>query len=357
MAEVLGIGLSHYPPFSGRDEDMAGILRHTLKDPAIPDEAKLVAGWPEIARREWADDEGREAAAEHRAALVAGFERTRQAIDDFQPDVVLIWGDDQYENFKEDIIPPYAVLAYPDLEVKPWAHAAASSDMQGRPNIWDEPADTTITVRGRPDIGKYLATKLMEREVDVAYAYKPLHHSSLPHAFLNAVLYLDYHRKGFDYPVVSFPINCYGRRVVSYQGFISGVDDVRELDPPSPSPSRLMDIGAVVGQIFAESPYRVALVASSSWSHAFLCDHTWRLRPDTPRDRLLYDALVSGDLDPWRSSSLEEVEVAGQQELLNWYPLLGAMEALGQTVPEWSTFVETGIFNSNKVFATYAVSS
>jgi hypothetical protein len=354
MGEVLGIGLSHYPPFSGRDEDMAGILRRTLLDPAIPAEAKDVAGWPEIARREWGTDEGRAAAAEHRADLIQGFERTRQVIDDFDPDVVLIWGDDQYENFKEDIIPPYAVLAYGDLQVQPWAHAADSSAMKGKPNIWEESAATTFTVRGRPDIGKYLTTQLMERGVDIAYAYKPLHHSSLPHAFLNAVLYLDYHRKGFDYPIVSFPINCYGRRVVSYQGFMSGVDDIRELDPPSPSPARLMDVGAAVGQVFAESPYRVALVASSSWSHAFLCDRTWRLRPDTASDRSLYEAMAVGDFAPWRATSLDQVEAAGQQELLNWYPLLGAMEALGRPRPDWTTFVETGVFNSNKVFASWS---
>jgi hypothetical protein len=354
MGEVLGIGLSHYPPFSGRDEDMAGILRRTLLDQAIPGSAKDVSAWPEIARREWGDDEGRSAAAEHRAALIEGFERTRAALDDFQPDVVLIWGDDQYENFKEDIIPPYAILAYDDLEVRPWAHAAESSAMKGRPNVWGEGPETSFTLRGRPDVGKYLATALMEREIDIPYAYKPLHHSSLPHAFLNAVLYLDYHRKGFDYPVVAFPINCYGRRVVSYRGFISAFDDIRELDPPSPSPSRLMDIGAAVGQIFVESPYRVALVASSSWSHAFLCDRTWRLHPDTASDRRLHDALVVGDLATWRATSLEDVEAAGQQELLNWYPLLGAMEALGQPAPEWTSFVETGVFNSNKVFTAFA---
>ncbi|MFC7661400.1 hypothetical protein ACFQV8_40200 [Pseudonocardia benzenivorans] len=133
MAEVLGVGLSHYPPFSGTDDDMAGILRRTLQDPDIPAYAKDPANWPELMRREWDEDEGRSSATQHRAALIKGFERTRQAIDDFRPDVVVIWGDDQYENFREDIIPPYAVLAYDDIDVRPWAHAADSSDMKGGP--------------------------------------------------------------------------------------------------------------------------------------------------------------------------------------------------------------------------------
>jgi hypothetical protein len=63
--------------------------------------------------------------------------------------------------------------------------------------------------------------------------------------------------------------------------------------------------------------------------------------------------MAGGDIGAWRSTSLAEIEEAGQQELLNWCPLLGAMEALGRPVPTWSDFVETGVFNSNKVFATF----
>jgi hypothetical protein len=36
MAEILGLGATHFPPLAGRDEDMAGILRRALADPALP---------------------------------------------------------------------------------------------------------------------------------------------------------------------------------------------------------------------------------------------------------------------------------------------------------------------------------
>ena len=62
--------------------------------------------------------------------------------------------------------------------------------------------------------------------------------------------------------------------------------------------------------------------------------------------------MVDRDYERWRSTSLQQVEDAGQQEVLNWWALLGAMEALDAKL-EWSQFVETGIFNSNKVFAIY----
>jgi hypothetical protein len=40
---------------------------------------------------------------------------------------VLIWGDDQYENFKEDIVPAFSVLAYEDMTITPWEQASESS--------------------------------------------------------------------------------------------------------------------------------------------------------------------------------------------------------------------------------------
>ena len=352
MAEILGLGLSHYPPLSLPDPQMAAILRMALRDPGIPAEVKSPQNWPEAARAEWGADEGTSAAALHRAKLVEQFRKVRKALDDFAPDVVLIWGDDQYENFKEDVIPPFTVCAYDDMDLYPWRHATGSSMMSGKPNAWGEGPDKHYRLRGRRDVAKHLVGRLIESGFDMAYAYKPLHHESLAHAFTNAILYLDYDRVGWDYPTIAVPINCYGRKVISARGFMTDMGKELDLDPPGPSPARCMDMGAATGKILRDSPWRVAVVASSSWSHAFLCDRTWHMRPDTPSDHALYRALQEQDYALWRDNSTEDFEAAGQQELLNWCPLLGAMEALGAKL-DWSSFVETHVFNSNKVFAVY----
>jgi hypothetical protein len=81
--------------------------------------------WSELAQREWADPVA--AAASHRVAMRTGISRVRQALDDFDPDFVLIWGDDQYENFKEDIVPAFSVLAYEDMTIKPCEQASAAT--------------------------------------------------------------------------------------------------------------------------------------------------------------------------------------------------------------------------------------
>ncbi|WP_262699547.1 MULTISPECIES: extradiol ring-cleavage dioxygenase [Streptomyces] len=354
MGEILGLGVTHYPPLGGLDEDMAWLLRKGLNDPLLPEHAKNIASWPETMREEWGADEGRTAAKAHRQQLVAGLDRCRAELDAFAPDVVVIWGDDQYENFREDVIPPYAVLAYPDMSIKPWASMAHSSGMENRPNFWNEGPGTSIEVKGHPDVARWLTAQLLDQGIDVAYAYRPLHQEGLAHAFLNTVLYLDYHRRGFPYPVIAFPLNCYGSLVVSNKGFAVPLGETpTEVDPPSPPPWRFMEVGRAVARAFADSDLRVALVASSSWSHAFNTDKTWRLQPDVAADRELYEALTRGRFEVWRGRTRAELENSGQQELLNWFTLAGAMEELGRRTPDWSDFVESYVFNSSKVFAVY----
>lgn len=352
MSDVLLAGVTHYPPLSMPDTMMGEILRLTLADPSIPQLDKDPSRWPKEMQDEWAHDEGTTAAAVHRAALVAGLRNVRAELDAFQPDIVLIWGDDQHENFHEDLIPPFAVLAYDDLTVLPWAQAAASAMTAGKVNVWNEPSTQERLVKGHRTGARWLVEELIEEGFDVAYAYRQLHHPGLSHAFLNTIMYLDYDRTGFPWPVIAMPVNCYGRKVVGARGFMTRFDAHPEPDPPSPSPLRLMALGGAILRAARRSPWRFAMIASSSWSHAFLCDHTSRLRPDTSADRNLYNALMTGDYPTWESMSLDDIERAGQQEVLNWFILLGAARAAGAEL-SWSTFVETSCFNSNKVFALW----
>jgi hypothetical protein len=349
MGEILGLGLTHYPPLIGLDANMADILRAVLRDPGQPERNRDPRSWPEPMRREYGDDGGTVSAAAHRHTLLQHFRHARKLLDDFRPDVVLIWGDDQHENFVADIIPPFCVLAYDEIEARHGHRDVA------RPNVWGEGADTVFRLKGHREAGKYLAGRLLEQGVDMPYAYKPLHHQGLAHAFLNTIMFLDYDRVGFPYQVLPFQVNCYGRRVIAQRGFRSSLANPiaeADLDPPSPTPRRCMEVGAATARAMRESPWRVALIASSSWSHAFLTDKNSQLYPDIPADRRLYEALRVGDYETWRNTELAAIEDSGQQEMLNWYMLVGAMEALGRK-PDQCEFIETWSFNSNKCFATF----
>jgi hypothetical protein len=51
---------------------------------------------------------------------------------------------------------------------------------------------------------------------------------------------------------------------------------------------------------------------------------------DTPADRQMYDHLRDGNYEAWRNYAATAVEDSGQQEILNWMCLVGALSALGR---------------------------
>src|SRR5213082_696816 len=348
MGDILGIGVTHYPGLIQPDQKMAGLLDRTLNSDQVPEELKDPARWPEPMRKEWADPVA--SAVEHRKRLVAGFRKCREALDTFDPDVVLIWGDDQYENFREDGVPSFCVFALDGIDSKPYARPGRSTE-----NVWGEGPDTVIQTKGHHVAASTLAAGLIKADYDVSYAYKMRYQNGLPHAFINTVLYLDYDRKGFPYPVVPFHVNCYGSSVIAKRGstaHLTGEADPNLVDPPGPNPSRCFDVGGAVAKILADSPWRVALVASSSWSHAFLTPKNHLLYPDVDADRALYEKLRVGDYEAWRTTPLERMEESGQQEMLNWMCLADAMAELDRR-PDAARFIETYIFNSSKCFASF----
>lgn len=73
MGEILGLGVTHFPPPAGRDDDMARILERVRQDPALPEPYREPSGWPAAMREEYGDDRGRAAAARHREFLVTCF--------------------------------------------------------------------------------------------------------------------------------------------------------------------------------------------------------------------------------------------------------------------------------------------
>ncbi|MBW2426493.1 MAG: extradiol ring-cleavage dioxygenase [Deltaproteobacteria bacterium] len=355
MGEVIGLGVTHFPPYAWPDENMADSLGMILGAPGVEARFKDPASWPAAMREEWGDDQALGRVAAHRDRMRQGFAQVRERLDDFAPDFVVIVGDDQYENFREDIVPPFCVFGLDDeFDLRPWQSGVGAR----RANMWGEPADFRYPLRGHRDAARTLVRGLIERGVDMPYAFELHHEESLGHAFANTVLFLDADRKGFDYPVVPFAVNAYGSSVLRSAGglghlFGNGVEETSDVeDPPAPSPWRCMEVGAKLAEAVCESPWRVALIASSSWSHAFLAKKNGYVWPDVEADRMMMDALREGDYDVWRARKLEDLEASGQHEILNWMVVVGAMEALGYrpTVHEW---IETHVFNSTKAFVSW----
>ena len=243
-------------------------------------------------------------------------------------------------------MPPFCLVAQDEFVFDPWQHFTA-------PNYWDEPPDKEFVVPGNRQAVKSVVEGLMDSNFDVSYSYRS--DRGVGHAFVNTVLYLDWDRKGFPYPIAPCLVNCYGRMVISSHGSRLPLDAdlaASELDPPSPTPARCFDLGAAIARVTADSDLRVALVASSSWSHAFLTRKNWYLYPDSEADAGLYQALSRGDYAAWRNVDRDRIEADGQHEMLNWFCLVGAIDAL-QLQTSHLAYVDSQLFNSDKAFGVF----
>jgi len=343
MAELLGIGMPHAPMFQFPDAAMAGILRKYIERGIIPPRLRDPSSWPAAMQAEWGDDEGLTAAAHHRGLVVDALRTARAELDAFAPDVVVVFGDDQYENFREDVVPAFCVYAFDALETLPYR---GSSMVDSPENVWGKDPATTVTMHGHRDAGIHLASELLRAHFDVAWATRPHHHPTLGHAFLRTMMYLDYDQRSFPYAVVPFHVNAYGADIARDVTLADG--NRLEVAPPAPTPRRCFDLGVAVGRILRASPYRVAVVGSSSWSHAFLTQKHHLLHPDIESDRARLAELEASNHAAWADLELSDLRDAGQHELLNWICMAGAM---AEASAEVLCFADTHIFNSTKVVA------
>ena len=119
MGQILGLGITHYPPLSYKG-NMTGRIKMLMADPLLPENLRSPERWHPTMRAQWSTDEGAAHSEAHRNDLIHHFRKARAELDAFKPDFVLLWGDDQYENYREDCVPPFSILAYDSVEVQPW---------------------------------------------------------------------------------------------------------------------------------------------------------------------------------------------------------------------------------------------
>jgi hypothetical protein len=345
MGEILGLGLSHYPGPMVPAEDWPRMLETNVQKGRIPrDLFEDRARWPAAMLAEWGQDDGVSAAREHERRLLGGYRELRRRLDEFNPDLVVVWGDDQYENFRTDGVPAFCIYIFDEIVSHPFA--GGGGPFRTERNAWNLPADTPLVVKGHREAAEGLMRSLLAQDFDPAYAFDVRFERGLSHAFAYTALFLDRERTGFPYPMIPFHVNCYGNQMMRTAARIPMVC------PPSPSPRRCFAIGAATARYFRDSPWRVALIGSSSWSHGSLTQKHDRLYPDVAADGARYDDLRCGNFAAWRDIALDQIEDSGQNEFLNWICLAGAMSELGYRA-EVVDYVESCIFNSSKCFAVF----
>jgi len=347
MAEIMGFGLSHYPgplvPVKHWPQNLlSNVEKGRIPREVFEDQSK----WPAGMIEEWGNDKGQSSAQIHSKRLLDGYRELRRRIDQFQPDVVLIWGDDQYENFRKDGVPQFCTYIFDEITCKPFA-GTAKGPFKTSENVWNVPSDMPLAVKGHHQAADGLIRNLISKNFDVAYAFEARHENGLSHAFVNTIVSLDLDRRGFDYPIIPFHVNCYGSQMLMTAA------RQKIMCPPSPNPGRCFDLGAAIATYFKDTPWRVALIGSSSWSHGSLTQKFQRLYPDLDADRRRFEELKSNQFAKWKYASTSELEDSGQNEFLNWICLAGAMDQLSLKV-DIVDYVESYVFNSSKCFASFS---
>ena len=351
MAELLLVGVTHYPPLAWRDEDMAG---HPADDPRGPRHPGRGQGPGRLAGA----DAGR--VGRRRGPLVGGRPSGRAAWPASSRAPGRARGVRPRRRCSSGATTSTRTSARTSSRRTPCWPTTTSRPSRGRaspwPNVWGEDQVTTPQGQGpsrrRPLAGRRSCSS---DGIDVAYAYQPLHHPSLAHAFLNTVLFLDYHRVGFPWPMVCMPINCYGSQGDLGPGCLRAVRPGARARPAGAVPA------AADGRRRRRGPppRPPARGGSRSWPRRrgrtpSSPTTPGGCAPTPPPTGGSYDALVDGDFATWEATTLAQIEHAGQQELLNWFALMGAARELGPARRAWPTFVETWCFNSNKVFALWS---
>ena len=213
MADILGLGLSHYPGPSVPVEAWPTMLEKNVELGRVtPDLYADKSRWPAEMRAEWGSDDGVTAAKAHRARLMAGYDKLRDALDAFRPDIVFIRGDDQYENFKRECIPAFCVGVFDKVVGKPLS--GTLGPFKTKANAWNLPTDTELTIRGHYQGSSEFVRFLLDDGFDVAYLMETRDPRGLAHSFNNTIMYLDHWRRPFEYPVIPFHVNCYGNQLM-----------------------------------------------------------------------------------------------------------------------------------------------
>jgi hypothetical protein len=149
MGQILGSGITHYPRLAAR-LNMSWRFQKCLDDATLPERFRNPGHWHPTAREQWSDDQGHAHSERHRHDMIEQVRKIRRELDRFEPGFVLIGGDDQYENFREDCVPPFSVLAYDSIQFQPW------KDYRRGRNAWDEPDDKPFSVKAQRAAGNHL---------------------------------------------------------------------------------------------------------------------------------------------------------------------------------------------------------
>lgn len=347
MAEILGLGTTDYPRLRAADGFMTAPFKGTLNSGYRSENAQDPKNWPEPMQKEWSDDEGLAVGKRKREHAAAQFQILESALDEFHPDLILIWAKDYRESLKTLALPQWWIQANQEFQVKLYTPFGSGESYFGLGL-----ADQIVTVPGHQSAGLHLVQGLQNEGFDTTYSLESNHPNGLAHTHAGVVTHLNWHKREFTTPILPVSVDMFGFMRERTAGGLSTWDKTM----PGPiSPQRAFDLGRATARVFKSSPWRVALVAGTSWSHTNNTDRSkeW-VHPDHTADLERYQQWENNKFSDWGSNwTFDQMEEHGQWEHLCWIMLAGAMTEIGAKIVH-SDIEINYVYNDNWVNTVFS---
>jgi aromatic ring-opening dioxygenase catalytic subunit (LigB family) len=297
MGEVLGLGCRHAPMILNPAQQWTEIRKNIFgRTPNYQPPAKLI--------EELGDDNGARQGKINQQLIVDTFSALRDKLHAWDRYVVIVVGDDQAENFKRENLPTFCLFTGSEVDGYPFHRAGAKI------NLWNAPQDAKYSFKSPSDLSWAMVAYLIREGFDISSATELNGWQwGLPHAHINPMMFLNQDGK---LPILQLFVNCYG-------------EEVGEGYPPRPTAKRCYELGQAIRRFLDSRPERVAIVASSSWSHGFLTHKFNCCQVDEEFDRRTLGWLKEGKGSKVAELTPEEIQQSGDHEFLNWVITLGVV--------------------------------
>jgi hypothetical protein len=284
MAEVvLGIGHSHTPQISVEPEDWPNLGKTDQVSPHVPDNLDALLQV--------------DCFREKHARVQGAIKQLGQILRGADLDAIVIFGDDQHEQFGDDNMPAVAIYHGDSVEVR---HRPIRP---GFPRVHLE--HTAPKYPNAADLANHLITSLTEQEFEITRTNQLKAERGIGHAF--SFLYQRLWPET-TVPIVPVMINTY-------------------FPPNQPTPKRCHDLGKAIRAAVGtwKGGRRVGVLASGGLSHIVI---------DEEIDQLTLNALKAKDSRALHALPRTLLQ-GGTSEILNWVALDGAVGPLPMTLIDY----------------------
>jgi len=311
MAEiVLGLGCAHAPQLHTPVEEWEHHAQRDTSD-AEPlwykgERVRYADLLEQRGEQNLGDQIDRDTCNERILKSRAAINRISQIFTEADPDVAIIFGNDQGEMFLDDVRPAFSIMGCEQFENMPRT-VEQTKRLPPDIHIADKghlPDKELQVFPGHPVLARYLVEQAMIHDFDVTYSHRQhradpayAHTSGMPHSY--GFIYKQIFR---GKPVPHVPI------------------DINTFFPPNqPDASRCYALGRMIGKAVRiwDTDVRVAIIASGGLSHPVV---------DEDFDRDIIEAMEGGDLK-YLLSYHDGYYQSGSSEIKSWIAMIGALRS------------------------------